>query len=79
MTKPDMNSKSIKLILRKIADDDRPSPTSTIYLNRFLFAVWAESIIFHEDEGVLQAKSIEKILERDVFIPIEDICAISLS
>lgn len=74
-----MNSKSIKLILRKIADYDRPSPTSTIYLNSYLFTVWAESIIFHEDEGVLQAKSIEKILERDVFFPIEDICAISLS
>lgn len=74
-----MNSKSIKLILRKIADYDRPSPTTTIYQKEFTFSVWAESIIFHEDEGVLQAKSIEKILERDVFFPIEDICAISLS
>ena len=79
MTKPDMNSKSIKLILRKIADDDRPSPTSTIYLKDFTFSVWAESIIFHDDEGVLQAKAFEHILERDVFIPIEDICAITLN
>lgn len=74
-----MNSKSIKLILRKIADDDRPSPTTRIYLKDFIFSVWAESIIFHDDEGVLQAKDIEQHLERDVFLPIEDICAISLS
>lgn len=74
-----MNSKSIKLILRKIADDDRPSPTTTIYLKDHVFSVWAESIIFHEDEGVLQAKSIDRTFERDLFFPIEDICAISLS
>lgn len=74
-----MNSKSIKLILRKIADDDRPSLITRIYLKDFIFSVWAESIIFHDDEGVLQAKDIEQHLERDVFLPIEDICAISLS
>lgn len=73
-----MNSKSVKLILRKIADDDRPSPTTRIYLKDYIFSVWAESIIFHDDEGVLQAKAIEP-LDPDIFLPIEDICAISLS
>lgn len=74
-----MNSKSIKLILRKIADDDRPSLITRIYLKDYIFSVWAESIIFHDDEGVLQAMDIEQHIERDVFLPIEDICAISLS
>ncbi len=74
-----MNSKSIKLILRKIADDDRPSPTTRFYLKDYVFSVWAESIIFHDDEGVLQAKSIDRTFESDVFLPMEDICAITLS